>query len=118
MSTSRKRSIFLLLAGLLIGGPIAWYKWPSAASAAESAILAPVRKGEFKVIVTSTGEFRANKFVQVTGPAQAQSINVYQTKISSIVPEGTVVKEGDVIADLDRGPAATRLADVTLLLQK
>jgi RND family efflux transporter MFP subunit len=35
-----------------------------------------------------------------------------------MVPEGTVVKEGDKIAELDRGPAATRLASVTLDLQK
>src|SRR5205085_11966581 len=31
---------------------------------------------------------------------------------------GSVVKEGDVIAQLDKAPAATRLADVTLSLQK
>jgi RND family efflux transporter MFP subunit len=56
--------------------------------------------------------------VQVTGPANAQAANVYQTKIASIVPEGQLVKEGDVIAELDKGPAATKLADVTLNLQK
>lgn len=118
MSTLRKRWIPILLVGLFIAGPVAWYKWPTMASAADAGILAPVRKGDFKVSVTSTGELRANKFVQVTGPAQAQSVNVYQTKIASIIPEGSVVKEGDVIAELDRQPAATRLNDVTLNLQK
>jgi multidrug efflux pump subunit AcrA (membrane-fusion protein) len=118
MTMTKKRSALLLIVGLVIGGPIAWYKWPSSASAAESSVLANVKKGDFKVVVTSTGELRANKFVQVTGPAQAQSINVYQTKISTIVPEGTVVQQGDMIAELDRGPAATKMADVTLLLQK
>src|SRR5256885_5509309 len=33
-------------------------------------------------------------------------------------PEGSLVKEGDVIAELDKAPAATKLADVTLNLQK
>jgi RND family efflux transporter MFP subunit len=117
MTMLRKRWLPILLAGLFIGGPVAWFKWPAAASA-DSGLTATVRKGEFKVVVTTTGELRANKFVQVTGPAQAQSVNVYQTKIASIIPEGTVVKEGDVIAELDRQPAATRLNDVTLNLQK
>jgi multidrug efflux pump subunit AcrA (membrane-fusion protein) len=118
MQTLRKRWLPLLLIALVVGGPVAWYKWPSTASAAEASLLAPVKQGNFKVLVTTTGELRAGKFVQITGPAQAQAVNVYQTKISSIVPEGSVVKEGDVIAELDRGPVATRLNDVTLNLQK
>src|SRR6476661_9661300 len=118
MQTLRKRWLPLLIVALVIGGPVAWYKWPSTASAAEASLVAPVKQGNFKVLVTTTGELRASKFVQITGPAQAQAVNVYQTKISSIVPEGTVVKEGDVIAELDRQPVATKIADVTLTLQK
>jgi multidrug efflux pump subunit AcrA (membrane-fusion protein) len=118
MQTLRKRWLPLLIIALVIGGPVAWYKWPSTASAAEASLVAPVKHGNFKVLVTTTGELRASKFVQITGPAQAQAVNVYQTKISSIVPEGSVVKEGDVIAELDRAPVATRLNDVTLNLQK
>ena len=118
MQQLRNRWLFLLAAALIIGGPVAWYKWPTAASAAEAALTAPVKFGTFKVVVTTTGELRARKFVQVQGPGQAQSVGVYQTKIASIVPEGSVVKEGDVIAELDRSPAATKLADVTLSLQK
>ncbi len=118
MQTIRKRWLPLLIAVLIIGGPVAWYKWPATASAAEASLTAPVKQGDFKVVVNSTGELRARKFVQVTGPAAAQSVNVYQTKIQSIVPEGSLVKEGDVIAQLDKAPAATRLADVTLSLQK
>jgi RND family efflux transporter MFP subunit len=118
MQTLRKRWLPLALFAIAIGGSVAWFKWPSTASAAEASLVAPVRHGDFKVVVTTTGELRASKFVQVTGPAQAQAVNVYQTKISSIVPEGTVVKEGDIIAELDRQPVATRLNDVTLNLQK
>jgi len=118
MQTLRKRWLPLALFAVAIIGSVAWFKWPSTASAAEASLVAPVRHGDFKVVVTTTGELRASKFVQVTGPAQAQAVNVYQTKISSIVPEGTVVKEGDVIADLDRAPAATRMNDISLSLQK
>ena len=106
------------VAALLVLATVAWYAWPSSSSAAEAVLTAPVKAGEFKVVVTTTGELRARKFVQVSGPATAQSVQVYQTKIASIVPEGSVVKVGDVIAELDRQPVATKIADVTLTLQK
>ena len=104
--------------GLLVAGPIAWYTWSTPMATDDGTIVARVRQGAFRVTVTTTGELRARKFVQVTGPANAQMANVYQTKISTIVPEGQLVKEGDVIAELDRGPAAAKLADVSLNLQK
>src|SRR5215212_8888555 len=106
------------VAALLMLATVAWYAWPSSSSAAEATLSAPVKSGEFKVLVTTTGELRARKFVQVSGPATAQSVQVYQTKIASIVPEGSLVKEGDVIAELDKQPVAAKLADVTLTLQK
>jgi RND family efflux transporter MFP subunit len=118
MHVLRKRSILVLLIVLVIGGPIAWYEWPTTASAAEASITAPVRSGDFAVTVTTTGELRARKFVEVQGPADAQMAGVFQTKISSIVPEGQIVQAGEVVAELDRSPTASRLADVTLNLQK
>jgi RND family efflux transporter MFP subunit len=117
MQQLRKRWLLLLIAALVIGGPVAWYKRPSTASAS-SALTAPVKHGAFTVDVTTTGELRARKFVQVQGPPTAQQVQVYQSKIASLVPEGTVVKEGDLIAELDRGPVATKFNDVSLLLQK
>jgi len=105
-------------ATLLILATVAWYAWPSSSAGADAQLVAPVKSGEFKVLVTTTGELRARKFVQVTGPAGAQSVQVYMTKISSIVPEGSLVKAGDVIAELDRQPVAAKVADVTLSLQK
>ncbi|HEY2856527.1 MAG TPA: efflux RND transporter periplasmic adaptor subunit [Gemmatimonadaceae bacterium] len=119
MEQLRKRWLLLLVLSLFVAGPIAWYKWSGPANSSDvSTVMATVKEGAFHVNVTTTGELRARKFVQVTGPANAQAANVYQTKIASIVPEGQVVKEGDVIAELDKGPAATKLADVTLNLQK
>jgi RND family efflux transporter MFP subunit len=108
----------ITVASLVIVATIAWYVWPSATSASEAQLVAKVKQGEFTVLVTTTGELRARKFVQITGPASAQSIQIYQTKIASLVPEGTVVKVGDVIAELDKQPAAAKLSDVTLNVQK
>lgn len=119
MRQLRKRWVLLLVAALLVGGPTAWYAGGLGADGLDdAAIVVPVKSGSFSVVVTTTGELRARKFVQVQGPANAQMANVYQTKISSIVPEGQLVKAGDVIAELDRGPAAAKLSDVSLNLQK
>ena len=118
MQRLRKHWLPLVVAFAALVVSIAWMKWPSGASASESSLTAPVKLGDFRVVVTTTGELRARKFVQVTGPAAAQSVQVYQTKISSIVPEGSLVKSGDVIAELDRQPVAAKIADVTLTLQK
>jgi multidrug efflux pump subunit AcrA (membrane-fusion protein) len=82
------------------------------------ALVAPVKRGEFKVMVTTSGELKALKDVKIMGPMNAQQAQVYQLKISSLVAEGTIVKEGDVVAELDRAPAATKMAEVSLALQK
>ena len=117
MRQLRARWLPILIVVLVVGGPLAWYKWPATASAADVALTAPVKRGDFKVIVTTTGELRARKFVQIQGP-NSMPAQIYQSKITWIIPEGTVVKEGDKIAELDRAPAATRLQSVTLDLQK
>jgi RND family efflux transporter MFP subunit len=119
MQRLRKRWLITLVVGLFVAGPIAWFKWSGPSTSSEdSKVVATVKQGAFRVTVTTTGELRARKFVQVQGPTNAQQANVYQTKIASIVPEGQLVKEGDLIAELDRSPAANKLSDVTLNLQK
>jgi len=69
-------------------------------------------------VVSTAGELRARQFVQITVPTGGQQAGVYQIKISSIVPEGTVVKQGDVVAELDRTTVAPKLQEVSLALQK
>ena len=38
MQKLRKRWLPLLIAALVIGGPVAWYKWPATASAASKRV--------------------------------------------------------------------------------
>src|SRR5437016_3949874 len=103
----RKRWVLVLLVPLVLG-PIGWYgAHVTTATASEAGVVAKVKQGDFKVTVTTTGELRAREFVQIQGPPNAQQANVYQTKIASILPEGQRVKAGEVVAELDRSPAAT-----------
>ena len=79
---------------------------------------ARVERGEFRVVVMTSGELLAKRAVRITGPANAQAAQQYQMKISSLVPEGTLVKAGDVVAELDRSGVAARFTDVTTQLAK
>ncbi len=114
---SRKRWTVIVGAVLLIGVIIAWYIGPATPAHAGDVVV-DVERGDFSVIVTTSGELQAQKFVRIQGPSNAQQAEVYQMKISSIVPEGTVVKEGDLVAQLDRSAIAAKLAEVSLALQK
>jgi RND family efflux transporter MFP subunit len=113
----RNRWVTLAAIVLAVGTITAWYFTPASAKTDDS-VVARVKKGDFKVVVTSAGELRAKKFVQVQGPLNMQQAEIYQTKISTLVPEGTVVKEGDVVAELDRSGIAAKMAEVSLALQK
>jgi len=102
---------------LLLLVPGAWLMAGDATDE-DTSLVARVKKGEFRVMVNTSGELRAKRFVQITGPANAQQANQYQMKIASIVPEGTVVKVGDIVAELDRSTIASRMNEVSLALQK
>lgn len=84
----------------------------------DDALTARVTRGDFKVIVNVAGDLRAKSSVQIPMPANAERVNAYQLKISSIVPEGTLVKEGDVVAELDRAPLMTQMNNFSLSLAK
>jgi RND family efflux transporter MFP subunit len=113
----RNRWVTLLVIIVVVVGVSAWFFSPASAKSDDS-VVARVKQGDFKVVVTSAGELRAKKFVQVQGPLNMQQADIYQTKISTLVPEGTVVKEGDVVAELDRSGIAAKMQEVSLALQK
>lgn len=81
-------------------------------------IQVPVKKGRFDVLVTTTGELSAKYSENIDGPDGLRSSGIYQVKITDLVPEGTLVKEGDYVATLDRTEVENRLKDVESECQK
>lgn len=77
----------------------------------------PVR-GPFHVTVTATGELQAKNSVKIYGPTGAQQQRIYEMKITQLIPEGTVVKKGDFVAELDKSQLTSNLKDAELELQK
>lgn len=117
MRLIRTRWFVIVAIVLALVVPGAWLMARNPGSGDES-VVTRVKRGDFKVVVTTAGELRARKFVQIQGPTNAQQAEAYQMKISSIVAEGTQVKEGDVVAELDRSTLAAKMAEVSLALQK
>jgi RND family efflux transporter MFP subunit len=109
---------FLIAAAVLILGVPATLLLARDRATAESTLVSQVKRGDFRVTVTTSGELRAPKFVQVTLPPNAMQAQVFNLKIASLVPEGTIVKPGDIVAEVDRAPLATKQNDVSLTLQK
>ncbi len=117
MRFARSRRTLVVLAILVIGAPTAWLFARPAADEGAS-LVASVTKGDFAVTVTTAGELRASSAVNIQGPAEMQRAGAFQVKIASLVPEGTLVKAGDVVAELDRSALAQRLQETTLAVQK
>jgi multidrug efflux pump subunit AcrA (membrane-fusion protein) len=76
-------------------------------------IYAEVQQGDFEIVVTTTGELQAEVSTDIKGPEGLNSRNLRfgGIKIQDLVPEGTVVKEGDYVATLDRSSADNSLKD-------
>jgi len=62
------------------------------------------QKGQFEIVVSTTGELQAENSKDITGPdfSQSRQIRAAEIKITDLVPEGTQVKAGDYICTLDR----------------
>ena len=112
---SRRNLALVVIPALAV--PTVWLMARTRAPA-DDGVTAPVKHGEFEVAVNSTGELRAPKFVKITGPANAQQADQYSFKITWLAPEGTIVKEGDRVAELDRSTIGAKYSDVDLALQK
>ena len=76
-------------------------------------LYAESKRGQFDIIVTTTGELEAENSVDISGPnfTQARGIRVMDIRIQDMVAEGTEVKPGDFIATLERTSFDNTLKD-------
>lgn len=81
-------------------------------------IMATVKKGTFKVEIETTGELEAKNSVKIKGPEALRDFRIFNLTIQSIVDEGTVVRKGDWIANLDRSEFQNRIKDKEIELER
>ncbi|HEX2919902.1 MAG TPA: efflux RND transporter periplasmic adaptor subunit [Bacteroidales bacterium] len=72
-----------------------------------------VRRGSFEITVESMGELLAENSMDITGPdiVSNRRFRASPIKVVEIVPEGTIVKKGDFVAELDRSSFVNTLRD-------
>ncbi len=111
--------IFFFLLILFVFGVGGWYVYQQQNGQQQvKEIKTAVEKGDLKVEVTATGELQAKKSEKIYGPQRMSSMGVHQTTISDLVPEGTLVKEGDYVATLDRTEVSNRIESIISDIEK
>ena len=108
---------YLIAAGLFVLVMVVWLAMGSNGKKSNAILVSP-KRGTFNVDITTTGELKAKNSVKITGPQGAYQFQVYNLKIQKLVPEGTEVKKGDFVAQLDRSEITGKLQDAKLELQK
>lgn len=78
-------------------------------ASAETEVLTQVKVGEFRSEVTASGELYAKNSVNILGPDGMRQANIWETTISHIIDEGTVVEKGDYVARLDQSELGQRI---------
>jgi HlyD family secretion protein len=76
-------------------------------------LYAVAKKGQFDIVVTTTGELQAENSADIKGPDIAQNRNMrsMDIKIQDLIAEGTEIKAGDYVATLDRTTFDNTLKD-------
>jgi multidrug efflux pump subunit AcrA (membrane-fusion protein) len=106
---------YLLLAGLIVAAGLFFFFSPSSDV---KQLLAKVREDKFEIAVINTGELKAKNYTEIVGPMGLRQLNIYQIKIQNLIPEGTRVKEGDIVAQLDKSDVMTKITDESLNYQR
>ncbi|MCU0454431.1 MAG: efflux RND transporter periplasmic adaptor subunit [Bacteroidetes bacterium] len=110
----------LLIFGVLALSSAAVLGWYMLSGPREtpSSLVVSVEQGPFVVSVTTTGELQAKNSIEIKGPETARQANIWQMKISNLIAEGSVVKKGAFVAELDRSEILQKAKESELSLQK
>ncbi|MEX0680527.1 MAG: RND transporter [Balneolales bacterium] len=110
-----KKASFSLIGILII---LIFWVFAGGETSNTNAIFITPSRGEFNVAISVGGELRARNSLQIMGPRGAREVGVYQLLINDIVPEGTLVEEGDYVAQLDLTELHTELLEAELEVQE
>ncbi|HSF88676.1 MAG TPA: efflux RND transporter periplasmic adaptor subunit [Saprospiraceae bacterium] len=98
-----KRTRLFALIGIPLLAIGAYYllKDPAKSGQVED-LIAEVKEASLPVTIHAPGELLARRSEKIKGPDGLRTVGLYQVTIANLVPEGTVVQQGQFIASLDR----------------
>jgi HlyD family secretion protein len=79
-----------------------------------------VKRDKFEAIISAKGEIQSKRAVLINFPEILgdNTLNIYQSQIKDLVPEGTIVKKGDFVALLDQSMIKQYALSTNETLQK
>jgi len=107
----------LLIIGIPILLLILGYFFFSSDSEEDASITAEVTRGEFLNEVIISGEAQSTSLKNIDGPSNLRKFRLNNIKIQDLIPEGTVVGEGDYVGRLDPSPVNEQIIDARLSLE-
>lgn len=111
------KRIFIIIGILAVSSLGVYFVWNTGV-APKADVFVKVKKGRFKIAVNNSGEVFAKNSVDILGPDGLRNVQIWQVKIENIIPEGTIVKEGDFVASLDRSELVDKLKNKQSELDK
>ncbi|MBN1448569.1 MAG: efflux RND transporter periplasmic adaptor subunit [Bacteroidetes bacterium] len=99
------KHILISIGAVILLLVVAYFLWPSSAADVPSY---RVQRGDFEIYVIESGSVRAKNSVTITAPRIISGGNL---QVVSLAPEGTIAKEGDVLARFDPSTALKRIQD-------
>ncbi len=104
---NKKRILIISLIVLLVVGYFYFSKSEDSESLTPVSIVAT--KGDFLVSVVTTGELESKNSAEIYGPTNLRKMGINNIKVSDMVDEGTLLKEGDYVATLDPSEIGTEI---------
>jgi len=111
---NKKRILLIGIPVLLI---ILGYTFLGGDSDEGVSITSEVVKGEFLNEVIISGEAQSTSLKNIDGPSNLRKFRLNNIKIQDLVPEGTLVKEGDYVGRLDPSSVNEQIIDARLNLE-
>ncbi len=96
----RKKTIYIAVGGLVLFIAVVFFFGKKISSNVYK-----VKRENFEAIISCKGEIQSEKAVFITIPDifGDRTLEIYETQIKDLIPEGSIVKKGDYVALLDQG---------------
>src|SRR5262249_31699962 len=113
-----KKKVTISLITIVLAATALWWFVLKAPAEDTSGVLVHPKRGTSAITVTTTGELIDKNSKDIRGPEGVRAIGIWQMKLSNLVAEGTQVKAGDFVADLDQQEIAAKIREAQLNIQK
>lgn len=112
MKLTKTHKIIIAVLSILI---IAFIFWPE--EKVEN-LYGTVQKGDFKIEVNTSGELQAKESENIKGPTSLRAHGIWRIKITDLVTEGTYVKTGDYVGQLDKSEVGDKIISAATEVEK